>query len=68
MKYFHTESLFFQVGVSLREIAFGAIKFETFNPRPGMGFRITRPGRGAESAPRPANSAPMKARITKCLW
>ena len=36
---------------------------KSINPRTGMGFRITRPGRGAESALPPANSAPMKARI-----
>ena len=32
-----------------------------FNPQPGMGFKITRPGRGG------TNSAPMKAKITKFL-
>ena len=36
-----------------------------FNPRPGMGSRITRTGRGQNLTPTPANSAPMKARITK---
>ena len=42
---------------------------QVFNPRPGMGFRITRLGRGwGQNLPPPANSAPMKARITKFLW
>ena len=38
------------------------------NPRPGMGSRITRTGRGGGRICPPANSAPMKARITKFLW
>ena len=40
------------------------------NPRPGMGIRITLTGSLGRICPPPppANSAPMKARITKFLW
>ena len=42
---------------------------DRFNPRPGMGSRITRHGRGGQNLPPPpANPAPMKARITEILW
>ena len=40
-----------------------------YNPRPGMGFRITCQRSGGRISPPPAaNPAPMKARITKLLW
>ena len=34
-------------------VYFALCQRTSFNPRPGMGFRITRPGRGVESAPLP---------------